>query len=426
LVFILSLFGFCQSKFVRLERQPNKFFAKDQRPVDIYSKYFKAGVGAVGGAVPLSGGLLRTGMYLVNVSIGTPPQQFRLIFDTGSSNLAVIAQGNGEHIFQPDRSSTYRPILYGSEECSVCSPPGYLQSPYQCVFQPPYAIPGTNNCSEAITYGGGSSALSGPLGSDAVCFGDYCVSEQGLLAIDTQYPADTYTAGTWQGIAGVCFEYNSCNPTCLLPVDESVTNEYNLPSVLGVCITPTNGGFIDVGYVNNSRFSGQLQYTPITNQRWYNIQLLDILVGDKSIGVPQYLFYTTNDVIGTFVDSGTGVILTNQATYDAIVETFKLYFCNVTGVCGNQTIFDGCMSLKSISDFPNISFKLAGLPGQPPFVLPVSAQYYLMQEGSVYCLGLGSAGSVGVILGDVFMEQYYVVFDKQNLRLGFAPLAACN
>jgi len=431
LIVLLVLFNFFSlsiSKSLRLHHQGRKYFAPGEQPTDIYSKYYSSGAGAVGGAVQLGGGLLRTGMYLVDVSIGAPAQDFRLIFDTGSSNLAVLSSSillNGSY-FYPDLSSTYEPILYESDECSVCSPAGYFQSTSQCVFQQPYPVPGSNNCSEAITYGGGSSALAGPLGTDKVCFGQYCVPEQGLLAIHTQYPAGTYTGQTWQGIAGVCFEYNSCNPTCLQPIDETVEQEYNLPSLLGVCITATNGGYIDVGYTNSSRYSGQLLYTPITDQRWYNIQLLKIYVGSLAIDVPQYLFYTTNDVIGTFVDSGTGVILTNSATYDGIVEIFQTHFCNVTGVCGKGNIFDGCAKLTSISNFPNVSFEFAGMPGQPSFTLPVSPQNYLLKEGDQYCMGIGTASSVGVILGDVFMEQYYVVFDKENLRLGFAPMTNCN
>ena len=38
--------------------------------------------------------------------------------------------------------------------------------------------------------------------------------------------------------------------------------------------------------------------------------------------------------------------------------------------------------------------------------------------------GIQGTTGVGVVLGDVFMMDYYVVFDKQNHRLGFAPVVA--
>lgn len=42
-----------------------------------------------------------------------------------------------------------------------------------------------------------------------------------------------------------------------------------------------------------------------------------------------------------------------------------------------------------------------------------------------YPTGIGPAVGVGLVLGDVFMENFYTVFDRGNSRLGFAPIASC-
>lgn len=40
--------------------------------------------------------------------------------------------------------------------------------------------------------------------------------------------------------------------------------------------------------------------------------------------------------------------------------------------------------------------------------------------------GIGGIPSVGVVLGDVFMENYYIVHDRVNQQVGFAPVNQAN
>jgi len=63
-------------------------------------------------------------------------------------------------------------------------------------------------------------------------------------------------------------------------------------------------------------------------------------------------------------------------------------------------------------------------PGQT-FNTSVPPQSWLVPNGNCYTLGLQSVVGVGIVLGDLFMENYYIVFDKANNRLGFAPLTNC-
>lgn len=48
-----------------------------------------------------------------------------------------------------------------------------------------------------------------------------------------------------------------------------------------------------------------------------------------------------------------------------------------------------------------------------------------MDVDDLYCLGVAAVPSVGAVLGDVFMENFYIAFDRENNRLGIAPVIDC-
>jgi len=67
--------------------------------------------------------------------------------------------------------------------------------------------------------------------------------------------------------------------------------------------------------------------------RWYNLYLQDVLIGDVSIGVPPLYYRTTNDVIGSFVDSGTSVILMGPYIFSAFQTLYQnSSYCNLPGI----------------------------------------------------------------------------------------------
>jgi hypothetical protein len=74
--------------------------------------------------------------------------------------------------------------------------------------------------------------------------------------------------------------------------------------IIGLCLDPSNGGSIDLGGVDKSKFTGELQWVPVTQQRWYNMQVLAVTVGNKPLNLPPFVYGFANDAIGTFVDSG--------------------------------------------------------------------------------------------------------------------------
>jgi hypothetical protein len=191
-----------------------------------------------------------------------------------------------------------------------------------------------------------------------------------------------------------------------------------------MCLTPSDGGVLDLGQLNSSRYYGELLYTDIVHEGWYNIAVRDIFVGAQSLGVPEFLYLTTVDSIGAFVDSGTSVIL--LAPY-----AFTVFQQIMVGLALPQvnTLFSGstCANLTAadVALYPDVAFTIKGSAGQADFNLSLPSANYLMPVNGLVCMGVAGVPSIGVILGDLIMENYYIAFDRVNSRLGFAPIKSC-
>lgn len=245
---------------------------------------------------------------------------------------------------------------------------------------------------------------------------------------------DQFPAGTQlSGIVGLAFPANACNPTCQPTIVDSLVGQGVLrpeQNLFGMCLTPTSGGMLDLGYLNSTRYSGaNLLWTPIVVQRWYNIAIFDISIEGQSIGVPPLYYQVTNDIIGSFVDSGTSVLLVGPYTFSAISRLLQAQYSHLPHLA--ELFTAKCARFDNVSDvnlYPSFEFHIRGLDKvNGDFTVSMRGPNYLVPvSDGIYCFGIASVPSIGVILGDVIMQNYYIAFDRFHSRLGFAPISQCN
>lgn len=204
---------------------------------------------------------------------------------------------------------------------------------------------------------------------------------------------------------------------------ESLAKLTGNPPLFGNCLNSKTGGVIDLFELDEGKATGPMMYTPLVEDRWYNIAPQKIIVGSIDTNIPPLLLAATNDVIGSFVDSGTSLCLMGPQSFNMMSNTILTNFAALQNV---KAIMTGSCAATDPSQWPSIHIIFPGGNGTFPVTIPPSS--YLLPNNDEYCLGIQPALSIGIILGDVVLENYYVAYDLQANRVGFAPVnsSACK
>jgi len=394
------------------------------------------------------------------VTIGTPPQRFEVLFDTGSSNLWVP-----------------------SSECPIWVLSCDLHAQYDHSKSKTYQ---KNGQPFKIQYGSG--AASGFLSSDNLGIGGVTVQQQ-VFAEVTGEPGIAFLAAGFDGVLGLAFQSISVDHAT--PVWYNLLSQKLVPQPVfsfylnRVNMTPGNGGELVLGGVDSSHYTGAFTYTPLTNQTYWEFGIQGISVGSTVITGP-----TT-----AIADSGTSLIVGPTAMVDQIqkligansiytgecqlliklegAEIIKYLesgvtpaeacqsidlcpgsYCTVcTGVmfyvqallANNATDQEVLKALEEVCKFipgntgertvdcatvPNLPIINVAINGKK---FPLKPTDYINQiqvsNGVSICIsgfmGMDLPPQIGLkwILGDVFMAAYYTQFDYGNKRVGFATAA---
>uniref|UniRef100_A0A674JLE6 pepsin A n=1 Tax=Terrapene triunguis TaxID=2587831 RepID=A0A674JLE6_9SAUR len=301
--------------------------------------------------------------YFGTISIGTPAQDFSVLFDTGSSNLWVPSvycsspACTNHNRFNPSDSSTYEAT---SEKVS-------------------------------IQYGTGS--MTGILGYDTVQVGGIVDTNQ-IFGLSETEPGSFLYYSPFDGILGLAFP--SIASSGATPVFDNMMNEGLVSQDLfSVYLSSDNkrGSFVMFGGIDSSYYSGSLNWIPLSAETYWQISM-------DSITMNGHLISCANGC-QAIIDTGTSVLVPPPPSH-----------------LQNPTL--RCCSAKHT--LPDIIFTINGIK----FPLPATA-YICQNSGSCSPSFEGidvpiSSGEFW-ILGDVFIHQYYVVFDRANNQVGLAPMA---
>ncbi|KAH1055652.1 hypothetical protein J1N35_033717 [Gossypium stocksii] len=425
--------------------------------------------------------------YYGEIGIGTPPQKFTVIFDTGSSNLWVPSTK-----------------CYFSVAC-------FFHSKYKASESSTYK---KNGKSASIQYGTG--AISGFFSNDNVKVGNLVVKDQEFIEA-TKEPGVTFMAAKFDGILGLGFKEISVGdavPVWYNMVEQGLIKDQEFSFWLNRNVGEEMGGEIVFGGVDPNHYKGKHTYVPITQKGYWQFDMGDVLIGDKPTGYcaggcaaiadsgtsllagPTTVITMINQAIGA---SGVAsqeckavVQQYGQTIIDLLVSQAEpMKICSRIGLCAfdgshgvsmgienvvdesngkssgilhsamcpacemavvwmqnqlmeNQTqdrildyanqlcdrvpnpMGESTVDCGSLSSMPTISFTIGGK------AFELTPEEYILKVGEgaeAQCISGFTALDVPPprgplwILGDVFMGRYHTVFDFGKLRVGFAEAA---
>lgn len=342
------------------------------RPTTHLEEVFKASVHADGDhPVPVSNFL--NAQYFSDISIGTPPQEFKVVLDTGSSNLWVP-----------------------SSECNSIA--CYLHSKYDHSSSSTYK---KNGSSFEIRYGSGE--LSGFVSQDAFQIGDLKVKNQDF-AEATSEPGLAFAFGRFDGIMGL--GYNTISVNGIVPpfynmLDQGLLDE----PVFSFYLSDTNDESSEseamFGGVNTDHYTGKLTKIPLRRKAYWEVDLDAITFGDDTAEM---------DDTGVILDTGTSLIALPSTMAELLnkeIGAKKSYNGQYTVECDKR------------DSLPDLTFTLTG----HNFTIG-PYDYILEVQGSCISsfMGMDFPEPVGplAILGDAFLRKWYSVYDLGTNSVGLA------
>ncbi|ORY76878.1 Asp-domain-containing protein [Leucosporidium creatinivorum] len=332
---------------------------------------FKEMVAKGGHKAPLTNYL--NAQYFASIDIGTPAQSFKVILDTGSSNLWVP-----------------------STRCSSIA--CFTHTKYDASKSSTYKANGTEF---KIQYGTG--ALEGVISNDVINFAGLEVKDVDF-AESTVEPGLTFVFAKFDGIMGLAYDTIAVQhvvPPFYQMINQGLLDAPVFAFYLGS--DPEQGEAI-FGGIDEKHYTGKIDYVPVRRKGYWEVELEKVKFGDETLEL---------ESTGAAIDTGTSLI----ALPTDIAEILNKELGAKKSWNGQYTV-----ECDTVPSLPALTFYFGGKPYQ------LDAKDYILEVQGT-CMssftGMDIPAPLGPIwiIGDVFLRKFYTVYDLGKNAVGFAPSA---
>eukprot|EP00929_Paragymnodinium_shiwhaense_P089604 TRINITY_DN4975_c0_g4_i1.p1 TRINITY_DN4975_c0_g4~~TRINITY_DN4975_c0_g4_i1.p1 ORF type:complete len:504 (-),score=188.35 TRINITY_DN4975_c0_g4_i1:304-1815(-) len=316
-------------------------------------------------------GIVHKTAYWGAIQLGTPPQEFKVIFDTGSGNLIVP-----------------------SVDCKV---PGCEPHKKYSRASSSTASTVTNERGEGsseITFGTGQ--IEGDFYRDHMCLGESVCIDANFIAADKE-TTEPFQEIPFDGIMGLGFKDLSMGKGFNM-IDE-LTDKGALPNGQ-ISFYLTDGGDSEVtfGGYKQEYLASDIVWAPVEVQSWWQVSMKDITFNNK----PQHLCDGSCRVA---VDTGTSMLAGPSDLVDKL-----------------SNMVDAKSDCSNFDSLPKLGFQIGNK------VLNLMPDDYMDKSASdcsfsLMALDVPPPKGPLFIFGDPFLRRFVTVFDNGNKdgpRVGFA------
>ncbi|EDR07693.1 uncharacterized protein LACBIDRAFT_250343, partial [Laccaria bicolor S238N-H82] len=307
--------------------------------------------------------------YFTEISIETPPQTFKVVLDTGSSNLWIPS-------VQCASISCYGHKQYNSQASSTF----------------------ISNGSREVSIPFGSTTPRGVVSNDVFNIGDLRIRGQNFVEV----PLFSITIIKVRRDIGPCALDDTISVPS--PFSNMITEKLIASPVFSFHIsTDTFDNYATFGGIDPSAYVGDLLYVPVTRKGRWEVDLLKISFDNEELDLESGITAT--------IDTGASFIILPTTFADFLNSQIGAK----RGTTGHYQV--ACAKVDSLPEF---SFYFGGK------AYPLKGTDYILEIQDA-CIspfvgldnnfsGSGSQWFVGA----VFLRKYYTVFDAGRAAIGFA------
>lgn len=318
--------------------------------------------------------------YYGKVAVGTPPQEFLVVFDTGSGNLLLP----GKECTDEACTSHKR---FDSQLSKNSIQIAFADSPDKPVEK------GGDRDVVTITFGTGE--MSGVFVQDRICVGSICT--KGNFVSATEESDEPFSLVPFDGIFGLALQEMSEGKgfnvlDCMVRDHVLKSNAFAVFFGAG----DKEDSEITFGEYKRERMASELFYAPVSTPGYWQVEMEDITIANSRQNLCKGI------KCQVAVDTGTSLLAGPTDIVNALIDRLS--------------VADDCANYKKL---PQLGFLVQG------HILNLQAEDYVdkSEDGcSVTLMTLDIPPPKGplFIFGDPFLRKYYTVYDRDKLRVGFA------
>ncbi|EFB17057.1 hypothetical protein PANDA_006660, partial [Ailuropoda melanoleuca] len=323
--------------------------------------------------------------YYGEIDIGTPPQTFKVIFDTGSANLWVP-----------------------STKCSPLYTACEIHSLYDSSESSSYMENGT-----AFTIHYGTGKVKGFLSQDMVTVGGITVTQ--TFGEVTELPLIPFMLAKFDGVLGMGFPAQAVGG--VTPVFDHILSQgvlkedvfsvyYSRSTDLSSRDSHLLGGELVLGGSDPQYYHGNFHYVSVSRTGSWQIKMKGVSVRSATV--------VCEEGCMVVVDTGASYISGPTSSLRLLMDTL-----GVKELSTNEYV----VNCNQVPMLPDISFHLGGR------AYTLTSTDYVLQDPygnedlcTLALHGLDVPPPTGPVwvLGASFIRKFYTEFDRHNNRIGFA------